>query len=151
MRDFREYDSYAYFSIESELPLSDICAYMGVTGNEGSFGVGDRRTGNPDSSYRISSWKMRSGVPKGACLDEHLKGLWTRLEPLRHLILGLPPEMTKSVKCIGHFRSHHDPVRFSAGHFATAGYYGLKMDYDFYFDNEFGNENRSLPYWTWRP
>ena len=57
--------------------------------------------------------------------------------------------MESSVICVGHFGSHLDSVEIASGHFATAAYYKLSLDFDFYFEDDFGHEEEGKPYWSW--
>ena len=145
----KEYDSYAYFTITSSLPLTAIEAYMGRSGDGSCWTNGENRRPPKRGAYSFSRWSLLSGVDHGRPIDEHLQALWRRLTEYKERIVELPEEMTASVPCVGYFKSHLDKVEFASGHFATAAYYGLTFDCDFYFDDEFGNEDLGEPYWSW--
>lgn len=121
---------------------------MAMAGAEDSFSVGDiRRHGAGPMPF--SSWKLHSGDPATAPLDTHLTSLWRRLEPIRQRILALPKHMTGSVQFVATFETRNEPVILSGGHFATAGYYALNIDFDFYFLDGFGDPALDFPYWKW--
>ncbi|MEL6643793.1 MAG: DUF4279 domain-containing protein [Pseudomonadota bacterium] len=143
-----ERDSYAYFTITSSQSLEKIEAQMGFAGDGLCWSNGDLRPSNR-GTYDFSRWSLLSGVERGDPIDEHLRALWRRLSGLRELIIQLPEEMNPSVSCVGHFASHFDKVQISSGHFATAAYYRANLDFDYYFDDDFGHEKEGTPYWSW--
>ena len=143
-----ERDSYAYFTITSSHSLEKIESHMGASGEGRCWSNGDQRPSNR-GHYDFSRWSMLSGVERGKSIDEHLQGLWRRLSDYRENIILLPEDMHRSVPCVGYFASHFDKVQISSGHFATAAYYRVNLDCDFYFDDEFGHEDEGTPYWSW--
>lgn len=144
-----EYDSYAYFAIRSSLSLREIESHMGRSGDGSCWSNGDQRTPPKRGSYSFSKWTLLSGVEEGRPIDEHLRSLWRRLSVYREKLLNMPEELTASVSCVGHFHSHFDTVEIASGHFATAASYNLTLDFDFYFDDAFGQEEEGKPYWSW--
>ncbi len=142
-------DSYAHFTIASSVSLTEIEAHMGLAGDGNCWSVGDRRKTRPNAPYTFSRWNLLSGTERGAPLDEHLRALWRRLADYREEIITLPEEMHRSVSCVGAFNSHLDNIEIASGHFATAAYYGLTLDCDFYFDDDFGDDEEGKPYWSW--
>lgn len=143
-----ERDSYAYFKITSDLPLSSIERYLGIVSDGLCWSKGDRRPSNY-SIYNFSRWTMQSGIERGQPIDKHLKALWRRLSPLRDQIIHLPAEMNRQICCVGCFDTHLDDLQISAGHFAAAHSFGVTIDFDFYFENDFGDETKAMPHWLW--
>jgi len=143
-----ERDSYAYFTITSSQSLKQIESHMGTSGDGRCWSNGDQRPSNR-GNYSFSRWSLLSGVERGKPIDEHLQALWRRLSVYREQIIRLPEEMYLSVPCVGHFDSHFDKIQIASGHFATAAYYNLSLDCDFYFDDDFGYEDEGKPYWSW--
>ena len=84
-----------------------------------------------------------------AFLGGHYSALWRRLSEYGEKIIELPESMDASVPCVGCFNSHLDTVEIASGHFATAAYYRLILDCDFYFDDDFGHDDLGKPYWSW--
>ncbi|SLN20850.1 hypothetical protein ROA7450_00723 [Roseovarius albus] len=149
MSNSAEYDSYAYFGVTSELLLADINTYFGIPGEERSWSIGDIRKLGPGGKYELSSWKMKSGLKPGLPLEDHLTALWRRMERIREKVCEIPDEMHGVIQCVGYFKSHRDVCALSAGHYITAAYYQLNIDFDLYFDDDFGHENEGMPYWKW--
>jgi hypothetical protein len=142
-----EYGSWAYLKLISQAPLEAICAHVGSSGDGRSWSIGDSsRTGVP---HRHSLWTLDSGLEKGVPLDAHIRALWKRIAAIRPEICSLPDEMTRVIQCVGHFKDHNDACKLSSGHFATAAFYRLDWDFDFYFDDDFGSEDEGKPYWEW--
>lgn len=145
-----ERDSYAYFSIVSSLPLSEIETHMEGKADGPCWSNGDPRKPPSKVAYHFSRWSLLSGVEHGKPINEHLAALWRRLSEYKEKIIELPEEMDAYISCVGHFKSHLDNIEISSGHYATAAYYGLKLDCDFYFDDDFGrDEEGGKPYWSW--
>ena len=144
-----EPESYAYFTITSALPLKDIDAHMGAAGDGRCWSNGCHRKQPGGGTYSFSRWSLLSGVERGKPINERLQSLWRRLSPLREKIIQLPAGMEGSVSCVGYFDSHLDPLEIASGHFATAAYYRLGFDCDFYFGDDFGHEEDGKPYWSW--
>jgi len=142
-----EYGGWAYLNLKSSLPLSTICEHIGRSGEGRSWCKDDlNRRGQP---YGFSSWKLESGLEKGEPLDAHVRALWNRVEDIRLSVIKLPDDVTRVLQCVGYFKHHSDAFALSSGHFATAAYYRLDWDFDFYFNDGFGNEDESKPYWEW--
>ncbi|MGJ8611358.1 MAG: DUF4279 domain-containing protein [Octadecabacter sp.] len=147
MKDSSEYGGWAYLKLTSQEPLTAICEHVGSSGDSRSWSIGDRsRNGIP---AKCSGWILDSGLQKGEPLDAHIKALWKRIGNVRPAICSLPEEITRVLQCVGHFKDHNDACALSSGHFATAAFYHLDWDFDFYFDNEFGHEVEGKPYWEW--
>ncbi len=149
MRTSSEYGCYAYFKVTSKQPLAQIAEHFGVEGEDRSWSIGDIRERVPSTQYDFSNWKMSSGLKVGMPLDSHLKALWTKMEVIRSAVCEIPDEMFGLIQCVGHFKGNREPFTLSAGHFSTAAYYRLQIDFDFYFDNNFGHEDLGKPYWDW--
>lgn len=143
-----ERDSYAYFTITSSHSLEEIVGHMGASGDGRCWSIGDQRSSGR-GNYQFSRWSLLSGADRGRPIDEHLQALWRRLSVYRERIIRLPEDMERSVSCVGHFRTRFDKFQISSGHFATAAYYSLNLDCDFYFDDDFGHEDEGKPYWSW--
>lgn len=142
-----EYGGWAYLKLTSQEPLSAIREHIGSTGDGRSWTIGDRaRNGQ---AYRFSLWTLDSGLERGEPLDAHVRALWKRVEKIRPALCNLPEEITGVVQCVGHFKNHNGACTLSGGHFATAAYYRLSWDFDFYFDDNFGHEEEGNPYWAW--
>ena len=122
---------------------------MGRTGDGGCWSNGDNRKPPKKGAYGFSRWSLLSGVDHGRPIDEHLQALWRRLSEYGEKIIELPESMDASVPCVGCFNSHLDTVEIASGHFATAAYYRLILDCDFYFDDDFGHDDLGKPYWSW--
>lgn len=147
MRNSSEYGSWAYLKLVSQEPLSAICKHIGSSGDGRSWSVGDsNHIGRPQ---RYSLWTLDSGLERGEPLDAHIRALWKRLEKIRPAVCSLPQEINRVLQCVGHFKNHNDACAVSSGHFATAAFYGLDWDFDFYFDDDFGHEVKGKPYWAW--
>jgi len=144
-----ERDSYAYFTITSSVPLGEIEAHMGRAGDGGCWSIGDRRKRGAKSIYSFSRWSLLSGIERENPLDEHLQALWRRLSVYRTKVIELPEGMNRSVSCVGQFKSYKDNIDLASGYFSTAAYYGLRLDFDFYFDGDFGHEVEGKPCWSW--
>lgn len=72
---------YAYFMIRSEsVPLPDITAQLGTEPDEVSR-RGSRIKGPPPRPV-CNIWRLTSGYPDTASLDEHLSALFAKLDPL---------------------------------------------------------------------
>jgi hypothetical protein len=142
-----EYGSWAYLKLTSQGSLTSICEHVGSTADGRSWSVGER--GPHDVPRKFSLWTLESGLEKGEPLDAHIRALWKRIEEIRPAICSLPKEVTRVLQCVGHFRDHSDACTLSGGHFATAAYYHLDWDFDFYFDDDFGHEDEGKPYWVW--
>ncbi len=149
--EFPDRDGWAYFKIDSSLPLSAIAGHMGMDGEERSWSLGDVRfpVGNTRVRRTFSRWHLQSGVARGRPLDEHLRALWRRMSPLRSAIISLPDDMRRTVQCVAHFASHEDRFALASGHLATLAYYRANIDCDFYFEDGFGREEEGRPYWEW--
>ena len=143
-----ERDSYVYFTITSSQSLKEIEDHMGASGDGRCWSKGDRRP-SKSGTYPYSRWSLLSGVERGRPIEEHLQALWRRLLVYREKVIHLPEEMKGSVPCVGHFDTHLDTIEIASGHFATAAYYGLALDCDFYFDDDFGHDEEVNPYWFW--
>lgn len=78
-----------------------------------------------------------------------MMALWQRIETHRRVLCELPDKMSSYIQCVGHFKSHHDKLAIAAGHYATAAYYQMNIDCDFYFDDDFGHDEKGKPYWFW--
>jgi hypothetical protein len=142
-----EYGSWAYLKLMSHEPLDAICDHLGRPADSRSWSIGDPgRNGVP---HRYSLWTQESDLEKGEALDAHIKALWKRIEKFRPAFCRLPEEITRVLQCVGHFKDHKDACTLSSGHFATAAFYGLDWDFDFYFDDHFGREDEGKPYWEW--
>ena len=100
-------------------------------------------------SYGFSMWSLGSGLEKGIPLDAHLTSLWRLIEDIKEQIITIPVEMKLTLQCVAHFAGQKEAFAISAGHFATAAYYRLDWDFDFYFDDNFGCEVDGQPYWKW--
>ena len=142
-----ERDSYAYFTITSSGSLQQIEDCMGTSGDGNCWSKGDRRPSNK-STYAFSRWSMLSGVERGQPIEDHLQALWRRLSVHREQIIRLPDHMFRSVSCVGVFNTRHAKLEISAGHFATAAYFGVTLDCDFYFDEEMGDDDDDTPWWS---
>lgn len=92
---------------------------------------------------------MKSGLKHGLPLEDHLTVLWQKMEHIREKVCEMPDGMHGVIQCVGYFKSHRDVCALSAGHYITAAYYQLKIDFDFYFDDCFGHEDEEMPYWKW--
>ena len=143
-----ERNSYAYFKVKSALPLRQIESHLGGLGDGRCWSIGDKRANNK-SRYQFSEWSLLSGIERGRPVDEHLQSLWRRMSKYREKIIQLPLDMERSVACVGHFDTHRDKFQVSCGHFKTAAYYRVKLDWDFYFCDDFGSEEEGRPYWSW--
>ena len=144
-----ERDSYAYFTIMSSLSLNDIETHMGMAGDGNCWSIGDPRKPPVPGTYSFSRWSLLSGVERGRPINKHLQALWRRLSAYREKITELPEGMDGSIICVAYFNSHLDNVEIASGHFATAAYYKLELDCDFYFDDNFGHDDEGKPYWSW--
>ena len=142
--DFR-----AYFTITSQLPLKDITKHIGVDPDDRSWSNGDLRLPSQHSIYAFSRWSLSSGIQIGAPLDEHLKSLWSRMAPFRKQICNRPADMNAHIACTGTFQTKSETILLSAGHFSTAAYYKIVIDFDFYFEDSFDNDEVGKPYWKW--
>ncbi len=149
MKKSVEYDGYAYFGVTSDLPLSEINTYFGMSGEERSWSIGDIRKLGPGGHYESSSWKMKSGLKAGLPLESHLTALWRRMAPIRNEVCEMPDAMHGVIQCVAYFNSHRDAFTLPAGHYITAAYYQLNIDFDFYFEDLFGHEDEGMPYWKW--
>ena len=144
-----EYKSWAYLSVTSERPLSEIEGHLGFAGEESSWSKGEDRKSPSQGQYPFSRWCLQSGVEEGLPIDVHLKSIWKKIVPYRTQICGLPSSMHGLIQCVGTFKTRRDQFAVSAGHFSTAAYYQLSFDFDFYFDDEFGDEKEGQRYWEW--
>ncbi len=142
-----ERDSYAYFTITTSGPLDQIESLMGMAGDGRCWSKGDTRPSNK-GTYDFSRWSMLSGIERGKPIDDHLKALWRRLSVHREQIIRLPDYMERGVFCVGVFNTRHDKFQIASGHFATAAYFGVTLDCDFYFDDEFGDDDGEIPWWS---
>lgn len=144
-----EFNSLAYYTVTTQRPLSEIVAHFDADGEHSSWSIGDPRPRNNLLGYKFSRWSLASGLERSAVLDDHLRALWRRMNGFRQKIQGLPDDMDGWVKCVSYFKSHKDKVELAAGHFSTAAYYRVNVDFDFYFDDDFGDEDTGTPYWDW--
>lgn len=145
------YKTRACLLIRSDLPLTAIEAHMGVAGELRSWSRGDARIaprGQRRGVYGFSLWRLNSGVEEGQPIEDHLQSLWRRMAPLRDRILALPDTMCATIDGTAAFASHRDRFTLSAGHYKTAACFGLPLDFDFVFDDDFGLDE-STPYWVW--
>ncbi|MEP3180557.1 MAG: DUF4279 domain-containing protein [Lentilitoribacter sp.] len=147
MTDSSEYKSWAYLKLTSTQPLATICEHLGSSGDGRPWDVGYPIRNGRKSNH--SSWELHSGLGKGEPLDAHLRALWKRMEKIRPAICNLPKDVTRLLQCVGYVKGHSDVCALSTGHFATAAYYQLDFDFDFYFDDDFGDEDMGKPYWKW--
>lgn len=95
---------------------------------------------------------MSSGLDEraeGISLEEHLRALWGRMEVIRDRVVSAPPDFHRWLVAVGHFDSFDEALSLSGGHFATAAYYRLTIDFDFYFDDDFGHDDDGRAYWDW--
>jgi len=151
-----EFRCYAYFKITSDLPLEAIQKHMKSEGDGRTWSKGDPRkrvvkgkTVFPGGKYSFSMWQLVSGVELGQPLDLHIQALWRRLAGCRDQICDLPDTMCGVVQGTGFFKTHRDPFVLSSGHYQTASFYGLPIDFDFYYEDNFGYEDEGTPYWEW--
>jgi hypothetical protein len=97
---------------------------------------------------------MASGIDEKTefvAIEDHLRALWQRMSNIREKIISLPPECDRWLVGVAHFDQYNEPLSLSGGHFATARYYRLRMDFDFYFDDSFGNDDEcERRYWDWQ-
>ena len=149
MTSQNEFNCYAYLQVTSELPLGEIAAHMGIAGEACSWSKGEHRKPPSRGRYPISLWSLQSGVEKGLPLDVHLQSIWKKVAAYRTQICELPSSMIGLIQCVGSFRTRRDQFIVSAGHFSTAAYYRLSFDFDFYFDDDFGNDEEGHRYWEW--
>lgn len=144
-----EWGSYAYFNITSSRTLAELEALMGSAGDGKCWSKGDLRTSQNQLQHRFSRWSLLSGVERGRPIDEHLCALWRRMADYRRTIIDLPEDVYRRVCCVGVFNSHLDRLEIASGHFTTAAYYGLTLDCDFYYEDDFGDVDLGKPYWSW--
>ncbi len=142
-----ETDAHAYLRITGSGSVDLISKQMGLEPDAG-WSEGDPRAlgrGN----YTFSNWKFLSGEKRGLSLDTHLRSLWKRIEPYKERLVHLGPEFTRSLVCVAWFPSRDAEFKISAGHFSTAAYYRLDIDFDFYFLDDFGDEDAGKGYASW--
>ena len=147
MTEQNGYKCYAYLSVTSERPLSEIEAHIGLGGEDRSWSKGEDRKSPSRGQYPCSRWRLQSGVAEGLPIDVHIKAIWKKISPYRVQICGLPSSMHGLIQCVGTFKSRRDKFTVAAGHFSTAAYYKVSFDFDFYFDDEFGDEREGQRYW----
>jgi hypothetical protein len=156
---YPERDCYAYLTITSEVSLAEITAHMGRTGDGRCYSKGDPRVFAPDAQrfvattqpiplYRCSRWSLLSGLDQGRSLDDHLVALWQRIAGLRGQIWSLPDSMDARVAATARFASHRGALAISPGHFKTAAFCGLRFDFDFCFDDDFGGDDPDYLDWS---
>lgn len=137
----------AYLRIRGSGSVDRIRQQMGV-GPDAGWSEGDpRRRGR--GTYQFSNWELHSGEMKGLPLDTHLRSLWRRLEPYKDRLIQLGPEYPRYLVCTAWFPTRDADVNIAAGHFSTAAYYRLETDFDFYFEDDFGDEDAGKGYATW--
>jgi hypothetical protein len=134
-----ETESYAYLRVTGSGTVDLISKQMGLKPDDG-WSEGDlspRRRG----TYTFANWKLQSGEKKGLSIDTHLRSLWKRIEPYGERLISLGPEFSRYLVCTAWFPTRDTQFIIAAGHFSTAAYYRLELDFDFYFMDESGDEN----------
>lgn len=53
------------------------------------------------------------------------------------------------IQFVAFFKTHRDHLSLASGHFSTAASYRLIIDFDFYFEDDFGHDEGGQPYWSW--
>jgi hypothetical protein len=127
---------------------------LGVEPDRKSWSVGESRKRPELKPNQFSRWSLSSGLDErtgGISVESHLRALWLRLVAFREQIISTPPEFEKWLVAVAHFDKYDEPLMLSGGHFATASYYGLRLDFDFYFDDDFGHDDLGRSYWDWEP
>ncbi len=142
-----EIDSYAYLHISGSGPVDLITQQMGIEPDEGWIEGDPRRRGH--GNYTGTSWALHSGAKKGLTLDTHIRALWRRIEPYGKRLIQLEPEYSRYLVCTAWFPNKDSEFKIAAGHFSTAAYYRLEIDFDFYFLDNFGDENTGKGYASW--
>ncbi len=142
-----ETDSYAYLNITGSGSVDLISAQLGLEPDSG-WSEGDPRSRNR-GLYTFSSWKFLSGEERGLPLDRHLRSLWKRIEPYKERLIHLGPEFSRQLTCVAWFPTKDSEITISAGHFSTAAYYRLDLNFDFYFEDDFGHEDLGKGYASW--
>ncbi len=143
-----EEDAYAYLRITGLGSVDLISQQMGREPDDG-WSEGDPRRLAKGYFYKFSKWQLNSGVSKGFPLDTHLRSLWRRLEPHRERLIRLDPEFSRRLVCVAWFKERDSYFSIAAGHFKTASYFQLELDFDFYFRDDFGHPDSENPYYVW--
>jgi hypothetical protein len=142
-----ETDARAYLRITGSGPVDLITRHMGLEPDDGWSEGDSRRRGG--GNYTFSSWSLHSGERKGLPLDAHLRALWRRIEPYGERLVHLGPEFARYLVCVAWFPSRDTALEIAAGHFSTAAYYRLILDFDFYFTDNFGDPKVGRGYGSW--
>jgi hypothetical protein len=142
-----ETDAYAYLRITGPDSVDLITRQMGIEPDEGWSEGDPRRRGH--GNYTGTSWALHSGAKKGLPLDTHIRALWRRVEPYGERLIQLGPEYSRYLVCTAGFPSKDSEFKIAAGHFSTAAYYRLEIDFDFYFLDNFGDGNMGNDYASW--
>ncbi len=144
---------FAYLSITSKLPLQAITDHLGRAPDRKNFSIGEPRKRPGLKPYSFSRWSMASGLDEAdesISVEEHLRSLWGRMQSIREQVFSAPPEFERWLVAVGYFDRFEEPLSVSGGHFATAAYYRLNLDFDFYFGDDFGHDDYGGgAYWDW--
>ena len=142
-----EMDARAYLRITGSGSVDRISELLGI-GPDAGWSAGEvKRRGR--GTYPFSNWEFHSGEMKGQLLDTHLRSLWRRVEPYREKLIQLGPEYSRYLICTARFPTRDAEFTVAAGHFSTAAYYRLETDFDFYFEDGFGDEAAGKSYAAW--
>lgn len=142
-----ETEAYAYLRVSGTGSVDLISEQMGLKPEDG-WSEGDSRPRGL-GPYKTSCWKFHSGEKKGLPLDAHLRSLWKRIEPYKERLISLGPEFSRHLVCVAWFPTRDAELKIAAGHFSTSDYYQLDLDFDFYFEDGFGNEDAGKGYASW--
>jgi len=142
-----ETEARAYLRITGSGLIEEITGQLGLEPDDGWSEGDPKRRGS--GIYGFSSWVLHSGERTGSPLDTQFRSLWKRIEPHKDRLRALGPEFSRFLVCTAWFPTRDTQLNIAAGHFATAAYYRLEPDFDFYFDDDFGHEDAGKGYATW--
>ncbi len=129
---------YAYFRITGKGSHSKITKVLGLEPTN-KWSEGDI---NPRNKFprKFMNWNLESGLDDTHPIEEHIKKLFSVLEPLETLLLELGKEYELYIQCVGYFPASGHGIHIDREMIKKACMLGLAFDLDFYYVSDYGHD-----------